>query len=76
MADEVTRRRLDALEVLTRIIIGKDLQPEHIDSEIVKMKVMFVDLVDRIMDNQIEDSDVVVQMMQQCIPPLMTEILR
>ena len=56
--------------------MGDDLKPEHLDYEIVTMRVMFVNMVDRIMDNQIDDSDIGEAMMHQSIPPLMTEILR
>ena len=44
--------------------------PEQLDGEIVAMKVMFVHMVDRIMDNQIDSDFVLVMgaMMHQSSP--------
>ena len=77
MADEVTLRRLDALEVVTKTIVGDKLKPEQLDQEILMMKEMFVDMVDQILENEIEelDSNTVVGIKHQNIP-LITKKLR
>ena len=46
---------MDFLEVLARDNVGDNLEPEVLDQEILKMKEMFGDMVDQVMNNWVDE---------------------
>ena len=72
----MSERRLDFLEVLARDNVGENLEPDELNQEIVKMKVMFEDMVDEVMSEKMKvlNSYTVKKLMDQKIPVLTKEL--
>ena len=76
VAEQVSQRRLDALEVLARTVVGDNLDSDQLDEEVLMLKEMLVDVVDQIMENEINelDDDTIEAIMEHYIPVLNEQI--